>query len=713
MLSGSKSWYNKWPQRATTMIGVIGIYIERNISKNKVYLRLCDKVKPEDGGKPQKRVILNLGAEDELTDGKPDFLERLRQSFSDGHPIIPELLPYIKTDTEIGKVVLLPFPVSGNNPDGAFCGKLFADLLLNAYIDELGLRQLFTRIKSDRKIEYDLLGFARLLIYGRILNPQSKWSTVRQNESYYRPLLEKNFNPYNIYDTLDVFHEYRVNIFQTINKALQGRSSGRDTSVIFYDVTNFFFEIEQNDLDVMDDQGVTVEEGLRKRGHCKEERTQPIVQMGLFMDKEGVPIGVKSFPGNTADQSTLIPATSEILGPLNLQRFIYCADRGLCNLENLAFLVKDGQGYLLSKSIKKSKKEDRNWIVDPTGYTEQKGDDGVVTFKYKSRIVERDYFDDDGNTTTFEEKVVAFWSLEYYKREQHQMESFTKFLLRLETETKNFTLSASQIKQIQRFLKDEVLEGIDPKNDLSPITETSEDTAMVITSEDKPGESTSEKKPKRRRLSPEEKAQREADKKAEAARIKSLKASRKKQLNEQLKDSVTTKTMIDWDKVNQWREFAGYYQIVTSELEMEDLTVISTYRGLTQIENRFRTMKGPLQTRPIFLSTPEHIDGHLVSCGIALTIDTLIQTKVKKYLGENELKDKKWGLGLSGERIQDALNALQVEAMPQNYMRLRSREEDQTGQDLQTILAAHRINLDSRLYAPGELRALRSSFNAL
>lgn len=440
------------------------------------------------------------------------------------------------------------------------------------------------------------------------------------------------------------------------------------------------------------------------------------------MDREGVPIGIKSFPGNTADKATMIKSTSEIIGPMGISRYIYCADRGLCTMGNLAFLVNDGQGYLLSKSIKKSKKEDRDWVVDPSDYIEEKDENGTVTFKHKSRVVNRSYTDEKGNTTTFQEKVVSFWSLNYYKRELHQMKSFADFLKKLETDTKGFTLNSSQVKQVYRFLKDDIRESLDPKNDVTPEEETPESTPV------KP-EADSEKpktvaKSKRQKLTPEEKAQREeerkkakiqreADKKAENARNKHIKEARKKELNEQLKNSEAARKMIDWDKVNQWRDFAGYYQIVTSEIKMSDKEVITTYRGLTQIEDRFRTMKGPLKTRPIYLRNPDHIDGHLVLCEIALTIDSLIQGKTRRYLGLIEDEEKKWYMGQSPDRVQDALNAFQVETLPRNYLRFRSMSNDQSGKDLHAILKAHGIDFEARLYTPGELHRQRGSITVL
>ena len=218
---------------------------------------------------------------------------------------------------------------------------------------------------------------------------------------------------------------------------------------------------------------------------------------------------------------------------------------------------------------------------------------------------------------------------------------------------------------------------------------------------------------KRKKLTQEEKDQREAEKKAEAARIRALKQSRTRRLEEKLKDSCTAKMMIDWEKVNRWRDFAGYYQIVTSELEMDDLDVIRTYRELTQIENCFRTMKGTLKTRPIYLSDPDHIDGHNILCTIALTFITLIQSKLKSTGTIQPPEGQKWHLGIPPDRIQRALNAFQVEQLVQNYLRFQSMTEDQAGEDLMKILAAFGITIESRIYTPGELRLLRGKIKVL
>ncbi len=729
------------------------MYIERFKNNGTDYLRLSENYKTPGSNRTKKKVVLNIGPLSRFSDGKPDYLERLRQSFRDGKPLIPILEDYLENkEKKEQECVFLPFPLNVENADGAFTPKLLSDIILNPYMEQLGLSHLFAMVKSRSKIQYDLLGFVKLVVYGRILHPSSKKAAIEQNNSYFSPILKEGFNPDNVYDMLDIINQRQASIFQLINKALQGREKGRDTSVIFYDVTNFYFEIECNDPDIVNEDGVVIEEGLRKRGHGKENRPQPIVQMGMFMDRDGIPIGCKAFPGNRHDKTTMVDAVSAVIEPMGYERYVYCADRGLCTMQNLAYHVRNGMGYLLSKSIKKSKKEEREWIIQSEDYVEIKDGAGNVTFKYKSRIMRRDVEMEDGTSVSFEEKVIAFWSLEYYKREQHMMESFAGFLKDLEDETKSFTLSSAQIKGIKRFLKDEVVDALEPDNDEPTKEDTSgsaqdqqrkpdadtvnpfgphqnglsddvDQNQQEAKSENAAGEHIKEpedeetrksEKPKRKRLTQEEKEQKEAEKKAEAARKKSIKESRTKKLNEQLKEAEKARKMIDWEKVNQWRDYAGYYQIVTSELETDDLTAIGTYRLLTQIENRFRVMKGTLDTRPVYVRTAEHINAHLVLCVVALIIMSLIQKRIKDNEKDSDKEsEKKWETGMNPDRIQDALNAFQIENMPQGYLRLRSIADDQPGKDLRRLLDAHGVKIMQKLYTPGELRKLRGTVKIL
>ena len=128
--------------------------------------------------------------------------------------------------------------------------------------------------------------------------------------------------------------------------------------------------------------------------------------------------------------------------------------------------------------------------------------------------------------------------------------------------------------------------------------------------------------------------------------------------------------MIDEEKLTEFNELMGYYQIATSETEMDDLEIIDKYHGLTQIEDQFREMKGTLETRPIYVNTPEHIQAHLLICFMALTMMRVMQHKIKKSLPENTRKDLNWSYGLPGHRLSKALLNWQVEQLSAEYFRM-------------------------------------------
>lgn len=154
------------------------------------------------------------------------------------------------------------------------------------------------------------------------------------------------------YDVLDVIFQNRSKIFKRINSNIS-KNIGRNVSNVYYDVTNFFFERDLPDDDITDEDGNSIEKGLRKMGVSKENRKQPIVQMGLFLDDNGIPISIEMFPRNTLDHLTLRTAMKNTVNDLDLNRFILVSDRGVYSGTNICHVINNGNGYIVSKSIKK------------------------------------------------------------------------------------------------------------------------------------------------------------------------------------------------------------------------------------------------------------------------------------------------------------------------------------------------------------------------
>lgn len=593
-------------------------------------LRLVEGIRViDDRGKPsiRKKILLYIGPLSRFDDGKPDFVKRLKESFKNGKPLIDSLLPFVDQSKlkEEYKILL-----SEGDPECIGHPKLYSHALLERVLEELGLISLVTSYKAHTKIKFDLLGFFRLLVYGRVLSPASKFSTVKQNEEYYEEIVRKVY-PYNIYDTLTFIYNHKKQIINRINTNLINKAN-RKNNIIFYDVTNFFFEIEENDEDTVDDGEIV--SGLRKRGVCKEYRPQPIVQTGLFMDEEGMPISIEIFPGNTLDHVTVNKALSRNIDNLINSRYIFIGDRGICNYPTICHLIDRNKGYILSRSIKKSTEEEKRWIIDEKDYIERSPD-----FKYKSRIVKKTVRDENGEKREIVQKVVVYWSKNYYDREIAENKSFLEFLDKLLTSPSSFRISKTQAKSLKTFLR--------------------KDLVNIRTGE--------------------------------------------------LVNSGALRAMIDKEKIEAYKELMGYYQIVTSELDMDDLDVIEKYQGLSLIEYQFKIMKSDLQTRPIFVRSREHIEAHLIVCMIALLILRIIQKKIVdgKALKQKQSKHKKfdWQTGLIGERIQRALNKWTIDRLPGDYYRFNDLDDP----DLKTILDAFDIKIPIKLFRKMELKNIKTN----
>lgn len=609
--------------------GGVSMFIETIKNNGKPYLRLVHAIrKPNKNGDmvSTKHVILNIGPLDRFDDGQPNYIERLKKSFKAGNPLISELIPYCNENRSIEKY---SFSFTQGSPDCFGHPKIFSYILLEKMLEELGLNTFFSSYKAFTKIKFDVYGFAKLLLFGRLLHPASKQATIQQNKDYFEPILSDGFNPDNVYDTLTFIFENKDKIIRRLNTNLV-KKANRSPEIIYYDVTNFYFEIEKPDEDILDENGEVSEKGLRKKGVSKEERKLPIVQMGLFMDDSGIPIAIESFPGNTLDHLTLRPSLKKNIDNLDYSRFLLVADRGICNYRNLLQVLDAGNGYIVSKSLLKSTMKEQQWAYCDEDYIQTN-----ENFKYKSRIVTRKVKDEKGNQRTIEEKVVVYWSKKFHDRSEYENKSFLDFLEKLEESPANFRITALQAKSLKKFFK--------------------KDCVNIKTGE--------------------------------------------------LIHSNSIKPMIDFDKVQEYKKSMGYYQIVSSELNMDPLEIIEKYHGLTQIEDQFRVMKSDLETRPIYVRTKEHIEAHLLICMISLIMLRLIQ---KRILSSGLIKpdiNAYWNSGLNAARIQNALNKWKVDLLPEEYYRFMDIDDP----DLKLILDAFDIQIPAKLYRRGELKSIKTN----
>ena len=607
------------------------MYIDIFKNNGTEYIRLRESYRTKTAeGKVaiRKRTISNIGPLSKFDDGQPDYLERLRESFRLGNPLIPELKEYTGKKPPIEKYSIR---LQEGDPECVGHPQLYSHVFLDKLFDELGLEDFFRSYKGFSKIQYDVLNFVRLLVYGRILNPDSKMATLEQNDDYYTPLL-KNFNKYNVYDTLDFIYENKEKIIRRMNTALV-KKWHRNPEIIFYDVTNFFFEIEDPDEDILDEEGNVIERGIRKMGVSKENRKQPIVQMGLFMDDQGLPISIESFPGNTLDANTFKPAISKSIDGLEYARFIMIADRGMCNYQNVFHLLDQNNGYILAKSLLKSTKAEQEWAYSDDGFIQESRD-----FKYKYRIMKRTVKDANGKKRTVTENVIVYWSRNFYERDLHENARFLETLEKILKNPKGFRITDMQARMLRPFFKDDILNS---------------ETGEVIA----------------------------------ASKLKAL---------------------LDKEKLEEFKSHFGYYQIITSEINMPPLEAIEKYHGLTRIEDQFRVMKSDLETRPVYVRTREHIEAHLLICLIALTMIRMIQCKIcHSGLVPKSDDITLWSMGLPAYRIQKALNKWKVELLADDLYRFTDLDDP----DLKLILDSFDIRIPAKLFRKTDLKSQIRNIN--
>ena len=237
--------------------------------------------------------------------------------------------------------------IEKNSPKVFNCGYLF----LQKIYKELKLDKICKQISKKYKFEYDLDSILSRLIYTRILEPSSKLSSFESSKNF---LEQPNFELQHIYRALEVI----ANETEFIESEVYKNSLSvvnRNTKILYYDCTNYFFETEQA-------------EGLKQYGVSKENRPTPIVQMGLFMDGNGYPLAFCINPGNTNEQVTLKPLEKRIIEDFELSHFIVCTDAGLASKENRTFNNLQNRSYIVTQSLKKIKGHLKEWALSTDGW---------------------------------------------------------------------------------------------------------------------------------------------------------------------------------------------------------------------------------------------------------------------------------------------------------------------------------------------------------
>ena len=380
------------------------MYLHKSRRKDgRVYLALAEGYRKD--GKVRHRTVESLGYLDELQKTYDDPIAHFKQVCEEANAA---------TRAERQGVQITIHPQQKIDKREAARKNVGSAVLLAVY-DAFGAETVIRNATRGSKAAYDANAVMRLLTVERIIDPGSKKGAW---ENRGRHFFRCEFSLEDTYRALDVLCGCRDKVVSAINRSVD-KMGIRDTACVFYDVTNYYFEVDDADG----------EGGLRQKGMSKEHRKSPIVQMGLLQDSKGIPIGYRLFPGNTPDPCTMLDVLAEMKRDYGQDRAVVVGDKGNNCSTNIAALVARGDGFVYSQSIRgtKSDTELKNWVLSDDGYECAANADGHVTYKVKSRQGYKTVSVADPNGSKrkvdVEVKYVAFWSEKYERRARKERQA--------------------------------------------------------------------------------------------------------------------------------------------------------------------------------------------------------------------------------------------------------------------------------------------------
>ena len=450
--------------------------------------------------------------------------------------------------------------------------------LKNIYA-KLNLSDFFKSVSSDRKITYDCNKICQFLTYARTLDPASKYGTYDKLDTYYEKPQVEYQHMIRFLDILDRNSDkYLKHLFDNSENIVK-----RDTSVMYYDCTNYFFETEKPDEEIVDEVTGEIILGPRQFGISKENKTSPIVEMGLIMDRRGIPISMCIHPGNTNEQLTAVPLEKEVIKMTGNKKFIYCADAGLGSYNIRKFNDMGGRAYIVTQSVKKLGQEIKDIVFNDSNYRLLSNDDAITlkemrTFNKKDannlslyndfayKVIPANTAMDTG---LYEEKVYKNGRTKKVKAKgtlhQYIIVTFSRKMMEYQR-----TIRERQLERAKKLLRLKDPEKIKKgPNDIRRfLKNTSSDTANYV---------------------------------------------------------------LDMDKIHEEEKYDGFYAVATN-LDDSAKDILAVAQNRYKIEDCFRIMKTNFDARPVFLRKPERIRAHFLICYTALLIYRLMECKLDDNL---------------------------------------------------------------------------------
>ena len=549
------------------------MYLKQSKSHGKVYLSIVEAYRINK--KARQKTIQKLG-----------YLEDLKKEYDDPITHFKEVAKAMTKET------VREYTIKNLNTkviDNSSKAKNLGYVALREIYKELDLENFLKEKNKALKISYNLHKIFSLLVFSRILYPSSKKETFEKRDRFF-----ENFDGFeleDIYRSLDYFNQYKEEIETLLWNNTKDRYN-RNTDNLYYDCTNYYFEINYNDTDLVDEEGNIIKKGYRKRGPEKNHRPDPIIEMGLLMDATDIPLSYDLFPGNESEKLSLLPITRRTKTKCNLGRTVIVADRGLNTSDNIYFLAGDNHssnldGYIYGQSVRGADEEFKKWVLDQSGYIEE-----IVATEDGTPETFRQMIFEDNKFKGYEKKNVIFKhkSRIYPKEINVTVDTKKKKKKKVRTDQKQMVYYSQKYADKQ-------------KRDRNQMIERAKD---LIAHPNKYNKVTAS---------------------GSASYINNIKFDKQ---TGAVADGLSLSLKLD--KIQEEEKYDGYYSIVTSELNMSDKELRNKYRGLSKIEETFKITKSELDARPVLVWTTEHIESHFLTCFVALVITRLLENKLgNKY----------------------------------------------------------------------------------
>lgn len=452
-------------------------------------------------------------------------------------------------------------------PQSCGCGYLFLQRLYY----KLGIDRICSAIARNRKFDFDLDASLQLLVFGRVLRPASKLATSMKSDDY----LERfDVSLQHIYRSLDVLADNE----QYIQTRLYMNSLPvvkRDTTVLYYDCTNYFFETEKADPVIVGEDG-TRRPGLRQYGASKEHRPNPLVQMGMFIDNTGFPIALCINPGNTNEQVTLVPTEKTIVEKMGVEKIVVCTDGGLSSEDNRAYNSTADRSFITVQSLKKLNDVYTEWALESKGWK-------LVPWSeaQKAARIRKGLSVDDESGREFDltdDDTARYLGDRTFYRERWIVNEKTRFSQRI------IVTFSYKYRDYLRALRQRQV-------------------AVAATNVRKGSSG------KRRSTSPERfVAETYATASGEIAEFKTV--------------------ALNLDAIADEEKYDGFYAVCT-DLDNGVDEILRLNHNRWESGDAFRVIKTDFKARPVFVWTDGHIRGHFITCFMALLLLRILESELK------------------------------------------------------------------------------------